>query len=124
MDLKRAVDGIEDQDIHKFLSLCLKSRPRFIAGVVDVIRDFLKENSEPFRSRVGPLIEDMRNKMAMIMRDKEGSLAVKGCYGYVVAMMSAGFCLEDKNEGVRKLIATFSTKNWAYLVNDKALIEA
>ncbi len=39
-------------------------------------------------------------------------------------MMSAGFCLDDKNDDATKLIATFSTKNWAYLFNEKALNEA
>ncbi len=116
-DLMLSVNSIEDEDLKTLLTLCLQSRPRFAYLAEGHIREFVSSGRD-----VVAFVEKLRSHLVQnVLRDKTATFSQEGCYGYVVAMLTAGFCLEGKSEKVIQLFADLSTKNWAYLVNEFAL---
>jgi hypothetical protein len=74
------------------------------------------------KSDVVAFVEKLRSQLVRhVLKDKTATFGQEGCYGYIVAMLTAGYCLEGKSEKVIQLLAHLSTKNWAYLVNEPAL---
>jgi hypothetical protein len=123
----KAVEKLPDGPLKTLLKLCLKSRPLFSGEVQDDIKQFVvlhKDETGPHRNMKEDLqdfVELMREKIVDMFRRKKGSFTKEGCFGYVAAMLTAGYCYEAMTKERRDLFANLSTKNWAYLVNELAL---
>ena len=63
----------------------------------------------------------MREKMVELHARKEGSFSGEGCFGFVAAMLMAGYRYEAMTTKERDLFSHLCTKNWAYLVNEQPL---
>ena len=122
-ELMENVNSIQGhKGIKKLLSLCLTSRPRFAAGVVALIKEFMETRELwGIPETLIKFVEDLRSNIVHGMRMKAGALQETGCYGFVVAMLSAGCSFVGRSAEERQVLANLTTKNWAYLVNEESL---
>ena len=117
-----------DANLGKLFDLCLTSRPLFARTVEPLIDQSLaqmKSAGSLNQAAVVALVEEMREVVLQVMSYKSAAFEQTGCYGYLVAMLSAGYCrLVRTDEKRAKIIANLSTKNWAYLVSEAHLVAA
>ena len=122
--LLASVRKIQDLGVQKLLNLCLRSRPRFAdAFATALLPEFLANWPQPEKSKgyLLQFVERVRESVGVFLWSKTDSLREDGCVGYLLAMLTAGYCLEDKPDDKRNIIKNLSTKNWAYLVNERNL---
>jgi hypothetical protein len=121
-DLKEELDSIQgNYAIKKLLCLSLSSRPRLVTNVLDQIRAFLRAPERWSSSEAIEFVEVLRTSVVQLFQLKTGSLHFTGCFGYVLAMLTAGYCFESRDEKERAVFANLSTRNWAFLVNENSL---
>jgi hypothetical protein len=116
--LSDAVAKCDDENVRLFIQLCLRSRPLFAGEVADEIYTFLQSPSD---ADVFSLVERLRMSIVRVRMMKSSSFTAEGCYGYVVAMLTAGYWYQNKNGDEMKIYSNLCTNNWAYLVNEAAL---
>jgi len=121
--LRMKIDRCTDTAVKTVLNLCVQSRPLFAKAVADKIEKYLDgfpdESSQDFIE----FVEDLRDGLAEVFRTKKGASDHDGCFGYVIAMLLAGGALISGDVDQMRLFGNFSTKNWAYLVDDRDVLE-
>jgi hypothetical protein len=109
-----------EEGTKELLELCSRSCPRFAIAVTPRIREFISSQQRDVRE----FVEKLKYGVVNIMHDKPWTLKQDGCYGYVVAMLTAGYYLETQNKDLQQLLGNFNNTSWAYLVNEPALQRA
>ena len=120
LTLREAVNALDDSAIKQVLNLCIDSRPLFASSVEKMIQIFVA--SSPTREKLVDFIELLRDQLEKVLRTKRLASTQMGCFGYTVAMLIAGWVLVSGDQSQMKLFANFTTKNWAYLVHDPAIL--
>jgi hypothetical protein len=92
----------------------------FAGLVAPVIYEYVTQNTRGLS--IVQLLEMMRTRVVdNVLSMKAGALKQQGCYGYIAAMLTAGYTLLTKSPQHRQVLATFSTDNWAYVLNERSL---
>ena len=109
-ELMHTINSISDEGLKTLLSLCLQSRPRFAFLAEGHIREFLTEftaqNNSVKPSDIVAFVEKIRRHLVKsVLRNKTATFGQESCYGYIAAMLTAGYCLEGKSEEVIRLLA-------------------
>ena len=128
--LVRDVQALFDDRLKQLLHVCLKSRPLFAGASVELIENFVSEelrrqqdHNPNLSERVATLVEGIRDALVVAMELKVGAKTLAGCYGYVVAMLTAGYTELLTDEVQRQLLVNLTTRSWAFLLNEKAFRE-
>ena len=121
--LREALDRCEHSAIKNVLELCIKSRPLFAESVADKITDYLANLTlGNVALNFVDFLDQLRNDVLTIMRTKQSVHSREGCFGYITAVLLAGGALLSEDSTHRSLFGDFTTKNWAYLVNDENVL--
>ncbi len=67
------------------------------------------------------LLEQMRDILVQVSQTKRKLFDVEGCFGNVMALLTAGYTCLSSEDRVNDLLAHQCTGNWAFLVNEHAL---
>ncbi len=117
---RAAVDCCPNAGIKTILDLCLESNPLFAGTSAGLIEEYLSDSQKSFLD----FIERFRRLIvSRVLQSKPYADLPEGCFGYLLASLSAGNPLTSVSEGQMRLFRNFSYTNWAYMVNDKEVIE-
>jgi hypothetical protein len=120
--LREALDRCEHSAIKNVFELCIKSRPLFAECVADKIADYLSTLTHKVPRNFVSFLDQLRNDVLTIMRTKESVHSREGCFGYITAILLAGGALLSEDSTYGSLFGDLTTRNWAYLVNDKNVL--
>ena len=120
---REKIDICENTAVKTILELCMRSRPLFANAIATKVEEYLVRSTDQSFPDILEFLEDMRKELVDVLRTKKGASSHDGCYGYVMAILLAGGALMSGDEDYMRLFGNLSTQSWAYLVDDRAVLE-